>query len=138
MAGLIFIVPKIGAASDLAIKIPNLDTDDWYVRSLNHTVDVFRETLNKMAAGSGTLAALPNVDLDTGKLIKLGDYRLTDRTYAALLKRITSKPDRVVPKDLKQNILDYYASLGPAAHSAKQITGQLNVLNGMKAADGFR
>jgi hypothetical protein len=138
LAALVFVVPKVGAASDLAIKIPSLDTDDWYVRSLNHTVDVFHETLNKMAAGSGSLAALPDLDLDTGKLIKLGDYPLTDRTYAALLKRLTSQPDRVIPKDLKQNILDYYADIEATTPSAKKITTQLNVLNGMKTVDGLK
>jgi hypothetical protein len=138
LAALVFVVPKIGGASDLAIKIPNLDTDDWYVRSLNNTVDTFRETLHKMAVTPGSPAALPNLDLDTGKPIKLGDYPLTDRTYAALLKRLTSKPDRVVPKDLKQNILDYYADIAATTPSAKKIATQLYVLNKMKATDGLK
>jgi Zinc dependent phospholipase C len=138
LAALVFIVPKIGDASDLAIKIPNLDTDDWYVRSLNHTVDIFRETLHRMATDPGEPDALPNLDLDTGKPIELGDYPLTDKTYAALLKRLTSKPDRIIPKDLKQNILDYYADIEATSPSAKQITTQLNILNGMKVADGLK
>jgi hypothetical protein len=138
LAGLVFIVPKIGAASDLAIKIPNLDTDDWYVRSLNHTVDTFRETLHKMATDPDEPDTLPNFDLDTGKPIQLGDYQLTDKTYAALLKRLTSKPDRIIPKDLKQNILDFYADVEATTPSAKQIATQLSVLNKMKAADGLK
>lgn len=138
LAGLIFIIPKIGAASDLAIKIPTLDTDDWYVRSLNHTVDVFRETLHKMVTDSGAPDALPNLDLDTGKPVKLGDYPRTDQTYAALLKRITSKPDRVIPTALKQNIIEYYSNLEAASPSTRKIVAQLNVLNGMKAADALQ
>ena len=138
LAGLVFIVPKIGAASDLAIKIPNLDTDDWYVRSLNHTVDTFRETLHKMATDPDEPDTLPNFDLDTGKPIELGDYKLTDKTYAALLKRLTSKPDRIIPKDLKQNILDYYADIEATTPAAKQIATQLDVLNGMKTVGGLK
>jgi hypothetical protein len=50
LAVLVFIVPKIGGASDLAIKIPTSDTQEWYLRSVNHTVDVFHQELNKLAA----------------------------------------------------------------------------------------
>jgi hypothetical protein len=137
LAALVFIVPKIGAASDLAIKIPNLDTDDWYVRSLNDTVDTFRDMLHMMAVDSGTPLALSDLDLDTGEPVTFGDYPLTDRTYAALLKRLTSKPERTIPTDLKQNIIEYYANLGTTTPAAKQIAAQLVVLNGMKAADGL-
>ncbi len=138
LAILVFIVPKFGAASDLAIKIPNHDTEEWYVRSLNHTVDAFREILHNMAAQSGMPAALPNLDLDTGKHVKLGDYPLTDQTYAALLKRITAKSDRLIPADLKQNIIEYYARMGTVSPSEQQIAAQLNVLMGMKASDGLK
>ncbi|MGH9530026.1 MAG: zinc dependent phospholipase C family protein, partial [Terriglobales bacterium] len=101
LAVLVFIVPKIGAASDLAIKIPTPDTEEWYIRSVNNSVDAFRGMLSKMAADSGTPIALPNLDLDTGRHVKVGDYPLTDQTYARLLARITSKPERAIPKDLK-------------------------------------
>ena len=44
IAALIFIVPKVAAASDLAIKIPTQETELRYLRSVNHTVDVFEGT----------------------------------------------------------------------------------------------
>ncbi len=138
LAVLVFIIPKIGAASDLAIKVPNHDTEGWYIRSVNHTVDSFREMLDAMAANSGRLGALSNLDLDTGKHVKLGDYPLTDQTYAALLTRITSKPDQIIPEDLKTNILEYYASLDSATPTGQKITAQLNVLRSMKTGDGLK
>ncbi len=137
LAVLVFIIPKIGAVSDLAIKIPNHDTEEWYIRSVNNTVDAFRGMLDAMATNSGRPAALPNLDLDTGKHVKLGDYPLTDQTYAALLNRITSKPDQVIPKYLKQNIVEYYASLDSATQTGQKITAQLNVLKGMRTDDGL-
>ena len=48
LAILVFIVPKIGAASDLAIKIPSQETEEWYLSSVNRTVDQFREILHKL------------------------------------------------------------------------------------------
>jgi len=137
LAVLVFIIPKIGAVSDLAIKIPNHDTEEWYIRSVNNTVDAFRGMLDVMATNSGSPAALPNLDLDTGKHVNLGDYPLTDQTYAALLNRITSKPDQVIPKYLKQNIIEYYVSLDSATQTGQKITAQLNVLKSMRTDDGL-
>jgi zinc dependent phospholipase C len=137
LAILVFIIPKIGAFSDLAIKIPNSDTEEWYLRSVNHTVDAFCGLLHKMALDYGTPVQLANVDLDTGKYVKLGDYRRTDQTYAALLKHITSKPRRIIPKDLKQNIIEYYAGLGTTNTSEHRLAEQLNVLKTMRGVDGL-
>lgn len=138
LAVLVFLIPKIGAASDLAIKVPNHDTEGWYIRSVNHTVDSFREMLDAMAANSGKLGALSNLDLDTGKHVKLGDYPLTDQTYAALLSRITSKRDQIIPEDLKQNIIEYYASVESSPHPDQKIITQLNVLKKMNTGDGLK
>lgn len=112
LAVLVFLVPKIGGAADLAIKIPNAETQEWYLRSVNHTVDAFRETLNKARDEVDPPLALANVDLDTGRLAKLGDYALADHTYEELLKKITSYPNRAIPEDLKRHVLDYYAVAG--------------------------
>ena len=105
----VFLVPKIGAASDLAIKIPTTATEDRYVRSLNRTVDVFREALDKLAASPDSPAELANLDLDTGAKVKLGDYALADQTHDELLRRLTSRPSRVIPASLKEQMLAYYS-----------------------------
>jgi hypothetical protein len=36
LAFVVLIIPKIGAASDLAIKIPTPQTQEWYLHSVNH------------------------------------------------------------------------------------------------------
>jgi hypothetical protein len=137
LAILIFIVPKIGAASDLAIKIPTQDTEEWYLRSVNHTVDVLRATLDKLKSDFDGPLALANIDLDTGTRVKRGDYPLTDQTYAHLLARLTSKPDRVLPQALKKNILDFYATPPTATIAKQELLQQLRVLEGMKVADAL-
>ena len=71
---------------------------------------------------------LVNVDLDTGKAAKLGDYSLADQTYAQLLARITSKPGRPIPKQLKQHILGYYADSATKSPLPESITEQLAAL----------
>jgi hypothetical protein len=109
LAFLVLIIPKIGAASDLAIKIPDSHTQELYLQSLNHTVDVFRDIIHRLGDRGDAPVPLANIDLDTGNPVKLGDYVLADQTYARLLQRITSKPERAVPEALKKNIVDYFA-----------------------------
>lgn len=107
LAILVFIVPKIGAASDLAIKIPNDQTNEWYLSSVNHTVDRFREILRQLLAEADPLQ-LANLDLDTGDRVRYGEYALSDKTYNELLAHLTSKPRGAVPTELKQDMLEFY------------------------------
>jgi hypothetical protein len=132
LAVVVLIVPKIGAASDLAIKIPTQDTEERYLRSVNRTLDEFRRQVDKLKMNGADPIALPNIDLDTGNAVKLGDYPLTDRTYAQLLERLTSKPERIIPVALKQDILEYYANI---ATRSERLTMRLNLLKQMKTVD---
>ena len=135
LAILVFIVPKIGAASDLAIKIPTPETEDWYLRSVNHAVDAFHDMLNKLLQDGKASLALANIDLDTGNRVKLEDYPLADQTYAQLLERITSKPNRPVPEYLRKNILEYYAGSASDPDLSKRLSERLEILMKMKISD---
>jgi Zinc dependent phospholipase C len=138
LAVLIFIAPKVGPVSDLAIKIPTPETEEWYLKSVNHSVDVYRELLTKMRNGGKYRLALANLDLDTGKMTRPGSYPLTDKTYAELLKWLTAEPERIVPARLKKNILDYYSDPDAPIVTKKnqkawdRVTAELQTLNGMK------
>ena len=133
LAILVFIVPKIGPASDLAIKIPSAETDEWYVRSLNRTVDTFRRLLQQSNT-AGSFPAIANLDLDTGDGVKRGDYPLADRTYDQLLERLTTQLERPIPASLKRNILEYYAEAG-TAEPGEKVSKQLDLLKKMASAE---
>ena len=134
LAILVFIIPKIGPLSDLAIKIPSPRTEELYLLSLNHTVDAFREALHQLAASDAPLA-LANIDLDTGYHAQLGDYPLADQTYSQLLHRITSKPDRIIPEGLRQDIIGHYADIGVTTDSQNKTNAELRALEKMIATD---
>jgi hypothetical protein len=51
---------------------------------------------------------LPDDNLDTGETTSAAEYRLTDETYAELLRRVSSTP---VSNALRQDILSYYSDL---------------------------
>lgn len=138
LAIMVFIVPKVGPISDLGIKIPTSQTEEWYLKSVNRSVDVYRGLLNKMREGVDSPLSLANVDLDTGEITKPGTYPLTDKTYAELLGRLTTRPERIVPALLKKNILDYYSDANAPITTKKnkkawgRVTAELQILNGMK------
>jgi len=134
LAILVFLVPKVGGASDLAIKIPNLQTQDEYLRSLNHAVDVFRQILDKARNGDDP-SSIANLDLDTGDPARLGTYPLADQTYAQLLRRVTETPNQAVSADLRQHLLNYYQDPAPAPNIPKAVSDELDVLRQMKVMD---
>jgi len=132
IAALIFIVPKVGGASDLAIKIPTQETELRYLRSVNRTVDVFRENLQRLAAPADPPSQLSNLDLDTGAGTKLGEYSLADQAYEQLLSRLTSQSQRLVPRSVKENLIEYYKSRNDGSTALPQLDGKLEVLRSMK------
>ena len=139
LAIVVKLVPKVGVISLLGIKIPVVNTEDWYVASVNHTVDSYAELLKRLREAPDADLVLPNRDLDTGALVRPGAYRLTDETYAQLLARITSRPDRAVPAGLQRNILDFYADPDAPIYTKKnavawgRVESQLLILKDMKA-----
>lgn len=138
LAILVFIVPKVGPAADLAIKIPNHETEELYLLSVNHTVDSFNAALEKLGSEPKVLIALSNIDLDTGNHVKRGEYPRTDQAYANLLRRLTSVPDRTIPIDVQQNILAFYSASKTALDPSSPMKAQLEVLKRMKTAAGLR
>lgn len=131
LAILVFIVPKIGGAADLAIKIPDAQTQELYLKSMNRTVDLFRDTLRK-ALDSAKHFELANLDLDTGHHDVLGEYELADQAYSELLERLTKNPERTIPTDLKKHILSYYTSAPGITVQSEQRSSQLSTLKDMK------
>jgi hypothetical protein len=75
------------------------------MHSFNETLDHYRALL---LAQQEHRILLPNDNLDTGALAGPAAYRLTDETYAELLKRTSGKP---ISDDLRRDILSYYADL---------------------------
>jgi len=132
LAIVVFLVPKIGAASDVAIKIPTPETQEMYLRSVNHTVDRFNEILLNMLQDANDPISLPNLDLDTGKPSTFGDYPLADNTYAKFIERIIAKPRRTISKELKQHILEYY---GNFADGNEPTLERLTLFQQMKVRD---
>jgi hypothetical protein len=78
------LLPKIGPLRPLAFKVPTPQAEQLFADSLTVTRDRFGAALRDLRAGS---LRLPNVNLDTGKPIAPGEYRLADETVRDWEKR---------------------------------------------------
>ncbi|HTW47656.1 MAG TPA: zinc dependent phospholipase C family protein [Acidobacteriaceae bacterium] len=110
-AVLIVITPKIGPLSELSIRGPSSGTEQAYVASVNRAAAEYSGLLQRLAQDGQDGFTVPDLDLDTGYATRPGTYRLTDRTYATLLSRVTRDNARP-PAGLRRNILAYYADPG--------------------------
>ncbi len=119
LAGLIFILPKIGPLKLVSIKGPDATTKEEYIRSVNRSTDLLSSTLVRFGSPHQTLA---NRDLDTGAPVRPGGYRLADETYAKLLHLLAVDPHHTVPPGLKRDILNYYADPNAPIHTKKNPT----------------
>jgi hypothetical protein len=115
LAGFLFILPKVGALSDLSLRGPTPASEQDYIHSLLHTVSAMRQTLAKATTSDG----VTNLDLDTGLEVKPGTYSLEDYTYADLLHRMTRDPSAPVPFGVKRDLLAYFANPEAAVYISR-------------------
>lgn len=140
LAFFIFIIPKIGPASFLAIKIPDQKTEEIYIQSVDHTADLYRQLLAELSKNPKGPIPLPDRDLDTGAKARPGGYALADNTYAELVHRLTRHSDETIPVNLQSDILDFYSDPNAPIHTKKnhkkwkRLQSELEVLKKMKVA----
>jgi hypothetical protein len=135
LAALLFILPKIGPLALVNVKGPTIQTEADYARSVAVSITSLRRILTRYTPEAARykgpippLASLtrpytgersrrdpnhplPNRDLDTGKVVRAGGYRLTDSTYADLVRRLAQNPTQPIPPGIKEDIQKYYSNL---------------------------
>jgi len=121
-------LPKIGPFKAMAFKNPTPQTEDLYFKSINTSVDQYRAFLESVR--NDTLA-LPNSDLDSGKLTAAAEYSLTDDTYAKLLSQLSVKKFDSTPPELRANILNFYSDLSAPIETKKDSVRWQSVLTSL-------
>jgi len=106
LAAIFKVVPKVGPFRALAFETPTPQTEDQYFHSVNETVDGLRGNLKQQTTNQ---LSLPNVDFDTGKKTRPGEYRLTDKSFATLVHRLAKHQFQDVSPDLRATILAFYS-----------------------------
>jgi hypothetical protein len=138
LAGIIFVLPKIGPLKLVAIKGPDAATEEEYVRSVNLSTELLSANMTRLGRPHQTLS---NRDLDTGAPVHPGSYRLTDETYAKLVRRLVADPHHTIPPGLKADILNYYADPDAPIHTKNKpeewarVQADLQTLRTMPVSD---
>jgi hypothetical protein len=138
VAFFLFIAPKVGILSDLAIRGPDKDSEEKYVEGVNLATDRYRQLLGELAQKGQDGFEVPDLDLDTGDASRPGTYRLMDETYASLLRHVTQQT-AMPPLGLRQNILAFYsdpnAPIATKKHPRQwvKVQQELEVLRSMPA-----
>ena len=105
IAFLVRVVPKIGPFRVLQFRTPTPEVEKLYLESVNATLASYRQLLAAEAAGRRDLI---NHNLDLGKSIQFGSYKMADETYGKLLEKLSKQKSASVPADLQANILGFY------------------------------
>ena len=82
------LLPKIGPFRPLAFKVPTPDAEQLFIDSIERTRQRFARELGALRGGH---LDLPNVDFDTAKPSRPGEYRLADKTRTDLQKKLRAK-----------------------------------------------
>jgi hypothetical protein len=120
LAFLFRIVPKIGPFRALAFKVPTPEAEKLFFTSFSGTMERYRGLLAE--AGQDRLQ-LPNMNFDTGRPTRRGDYRMADAAYEQLLERLGGV---AVSVELRADILRFYdAPDGPKSAKARAVLASL-------------
>ncbi|MGA2369137.1 MAG: zinc dependent phospholipase C family protein [Candidatus Korobacteraceae bacterium] len=109
MAVIFKVTPKVGPLRDIDFKEPTTKTEDLYFKSVNQTVDQYGKALQEVKNKN---LQTPDIDLDTGKPTKRGEYPLADATYRELLDQLAADHFENMDDALRQDILKFYDGFG--------------------------
>ncbi len=101
------LIPKFGPFKSLGYRDPTAQTEDLYFKSMDTVVDQYHREVEKLAAGE---PGFPNRNLDTGALTNAGQYKLADKTYSQLVRRLAHNHFALTTPALRANILAYFAN----------------------------
>ncbi len=109
MATVFTVLPKVGPLHAINFKEPTAKTEDLYFKSVDETIDAYGKALKQVKNND---LQTPEVDLDTGKPTKRGEYPLADATYRELLDALATNNFATISDDLRTDILKFYDGLG--------------------------
>jgi hypothetical protein len=101
------IIPKVGPFKAVDFKIPTQQTEDMYIKSVDLTVQDYTGLLHQIHEHS---IELKNIDFDTGRDTRAGEYVLTDKTYARLVDDLAKKRANPIAPELRADILQFYSN----------------------------
>jgi hypothetical protein len=113
------IVPKVGPLSALAFKVPTPETQRAFDESFRVTLRRYQDLIAAVGRGKVTIR---NLNFDTGRPIRAGEYELADRAYVRLLEKLQDTGFAGASAELRAAILDFFSE--PVVPSAASKDGE--------------
>ncbi|OCX50358.1 hypothetical protein BEL04_21460 [Mucilaginibacter sp. PPCGB 2223] len=114
---IIKILPKVGPLKALKFKAPGSEGEKLFSTSFDSILVHYQTALTKL---NKNRLILPDIDFDTGKPTRLGEYGLTDDTYSDLVLKLKDKKFDKLSNPLKQNILAFYNTPDTSAYAKRK------------------
>jgi hypothetical protein len=108
LAVFIRIVPKVGPFRPLGFKVPSAAAERLFEDSFDRTLDRYGRLLHEQGVRQLQLADL---DFDTGKPTRPGEYRMADDAYAELAEKLAHKDPASIDPAVRQNVLAFFSDL---------------------------
>ena len=105
LSSMIDFLPKIGPLKTLKYVDPGKQGEKLFSTSFDTILVCYRQDL--LAVQTHTLI-LTDINFDTGRLTKPGEYGLADQTYAELLLSLSSHKFENMTTKLKTHLLNFY------------------------------
>jgi hypothetical protein len=105
LATLITLLPKVGPLKSLKFVYPGPDGEKRFVQVFDTIVKKYHVALNQWDADKLVLA---DINLDTGKPLAYGQYRLADQTYCELVTKLHQDNFACLSKDIQAHIVSYF------------------------------
>ena len=116
LAWVMRVMPRIGPFKTLKFKVPTPEAEALFLKSFATTVDRYRGLLTEVRNGR---LSIDNRNLDTGLLVRPGDYGMVDDMYAELVTKLAKNEFKGVPPALRTNILAFYGERSQAPKDMK-------------------
>jgi hypothetical protein len=118
-AFLIPILPKIGPLKVFKFKPPTLQAENNFIKSFDTVLTHYTASVNKL---NHQQIALADIDFDTGKPTKPGEYSLADQTYKDLLLKLDKDNFASTTKELRHTLTQFFSNAPTLSVSAKDST----------------
>lgn len=110
------LVPSVGPLCVIQFHAPTLQTQKLFADSLQVTVQKYDSKLRALEAGN---ADPPDINLDTGRQVRPGEYVHCDLAYAELLHKLDQRHFTGISPELRVDLLDFFDHSGNNSMKAK-------------------
>ena len=121
LAFLYVLLPKWGPLKVLQFRTPTPETERFFEKSFNETLDHYRQLLREQRAGN---VMLPNDNFDVGAGTGPGQYKMNDGAHAELVSRLADQKFAGASPALLGELENFYSDPNLPYMSKKDRKGQ--------------